>query len=132
MTTNHIISDFVARINNALQKDKKTVLVPRTNKIKNLLNVMEQEGFIVGYQDKVEDKKFNVFLKYFQDKPVINNFSSISKPSRRVYFSKKDIMQWKTQNSTFDLLIISTNKGVLTHQDSLSKGAGGEVLVSIN
>ena len=46
MTTNHIISDFVARINNALQKNKKTVLVPRTNKIKNLLNVMEQEGFI--------------------------------------------------------------------------------------
>ena len=106
MTTNHIISDFVARINNALQKNKKTVLVPKTNKIKNLLNVMEQEGFIVGYQDKVEDKKFNVFLKYFQDKPVINNFSSISKPSRRVYFSKKDIRNGKPKNSTLTFLFI--------------------------
>lgn len=71
-------------------------------------------------------------MKYFQDKSVINTFRIVSKPSRKVYFSKEDILQWKTQNNTFDLLILSTNKGVLTHQKALIQKTGGEVLVSIN
>lgn len=131
MTTNYIISDFVTRINNALKKNKKFVIVPKANIIKRLLNVMENEGFIVGYKIYNEND-LKVYLKYFQNKPVINNFNSISKPSRRVYFNKENIIQWKNQNNSFDLLILSTNKGVLTHQEALLKQAGGEVLVSLN
>ena len=131
MTTNHIISDFVTRINNALSRNKQSVLVPKTNTISRVLTVMEQEGFIIGY--KMENTNYiEVFLKYFQDKPVINNFSSVSTPSRRVYLNKENIIHWKNQNNCFDLLILSTNKGVLTHQDALLKKAGGEVLVSLN
>ena len=131
MTTNHIISDFVTRINNALSRNKQSVLVPKTNTISRVLTVMEQEGFIIGY--KMENINYiEVFLKYFQDKPVINNFNSVSTPSRRVYLNKENIIHWKNQNNCFDLLILSTNKGVLTHQDALLKKAGGEVLVSLN
>jgi len=131
MTTNHIISDFVTRINNALDRNKQSVLVPKTNLISKLLTVMETEGFIIGYRKK-DLNCLEVFLKYFQDKPVINNFSSVSTPSRRVYLNKENIIHWKNQNNSFDLLILSTNKGVLTHQDALLKKAGGEVLVSLN
>ena len=133
MTVNHTISDFVARINNAINKNKKDTFVNNTKTIRNLLDVLENEGFIVGYQTTSPKKdKINVLLKYFQGKSVINNFRVVSKPSRRVYLNKENIIQWKTQNNTFDLLILSTNKGVLTHQESLVKKTGGEVLVSIN
>jgi small subunit ribosomal protein S8 len=92
---------------------------------------MEKEGFIIGHRIK-NLKYLEVFLKYFQNKPVINNFNSISTPSRRVYLNKDNLIHWKKQNNSFDLLILSTNKGVLTHQDALLKRAGGEVLVSLN
>jgi small subunit ribosomal protein S8 len=131
MTTNHIISDFVTRINNALDRNKQSVLVPKTNIISKILIVMEKEGFIIGHRIK-NLKYLEVFLKYFQNKPVINNFNSISTPSRRVYLNKDNLIHWKNQNNSFDLLILSTNKGVLTHQDALLKRAGGEVLVSLN
>ena len=131
MTTNHIISDFVTRINNALRKNKRSVLVTKANIITKIVTVMEKEGFIIGYKIK-DQRSLEVFLKYFHDKPVINNFSSISRPSRRVYLNKENIIHWKNPNNSFDLLILSTNKGVLTHQDALLKQTGGEVLVSLN
>jgi len=133
MTVNHTISDFVARINNAINKNKKDTFVNNTRTIKDLLDVLEKEGFIVGYQTTgPKENKINVLLKYFQGKSVINTFRVVSKPSRRVYLNKENIIQWKTQNNTFDLLILSTNKGVLTHQESLIQRTGGEVLVYIN
>ena len=133
MAINHTISDFVARINNALGKNRKVALVPNTNTIRSLLDILESEGFIIGYQlEGPKSNNLKILLKYFQDKSVINTFRIVSKPSRKVYFSKEDILQWKTQNNTFDLLILSTNKGVLTHQKALIQKTGGEVLVSIN
>ena len=43
MNANHTISDLIARINNALAKNKKSVTVPNTNIIRSLLNILEKQ-----------------------------------------------------------------------------------------
>ena len=47
-------------------------------------------------------------------------------------FSKEEIIQWKNQNNKFDVLLISTNQGILTHQEALNLNIGGEVMISIS
>ena len=71
-------------------------------------------------------------LKYYKNNSVVNSLKVISKPSKRIYFSKEEIIQWKNQNNKFDVLLISTNRGILTHQEALNLNLGGEILISIS
>jgi len=131
MITNHRISDLTARINNAINKNKYDLLVPNTKITRKILDVLEEEGFIRGYQLK-DYNSLIINLKYYKNKSVINSLSVVSKPSKRVYFSKEEIIQWKNENNKFSLLLISTNMGIFTHQEALNWKIGGEVLISIS
>jgi small subunit ribosomal protein S8 len=131
MITNHRISDLTARINNAVSKNKYDLLVPNTKITRKILDVLEEEGFIRGYQLK-DFNSLIINLKYYKNKSVINSLSVVSKPSKRVYFSKEEIIQWKNENNKFSLLLISTNMGIFTHKDDLNWKIGGEVLISIS
>ena len=131
MITNHRISDLTARINNAVSKNKYDLLVPNTKITRKILDVLEEEGFIRGYQLK-DFNSLIINLKYYKNKSVINSLSVVSKPSKRVYFSKEEIIQWKNENNKFSLLLISTNMGIFTHQEALNWKIGGEVLISIS
>ena len=131
MITNHRISDLTARINNAINKNKYDLLVPNTKITRKILDVLEEEGFIRGYQLK-DYNSLIINLKYYKNKSVINSLNVVSKPSKRVYFSKEEIIQWKSENNKFSLLLISTNMGIFTHQEALNWKIGGEVLISIS
>ena len=131
MITNHRISDLVARLNNAITRKKADLLVPNTKVTKNILNVLEDQGFIRGYQLN-SDNSLIINLKYYKNNSVVNSLKVISKPSKRIYFSKEEIIQWKNQNNKFDVLLISTNRGILTHQEALNLNLGGEILISIS
>ena len=130
MITNHRISDLTARINNAINKNKYDLLVPNTKITRKILDVLEEEGFIRGYQLK-DYNSLIINLKYYKNKSVINSLNVVSKPSKRVYFSKEEIIQWKNENNKFSLLLISTNMRIFTHQEALNWKIGGEVLISI-
>ena len=54
---------------------------------------------------------------------MINRVISISKPSKRMYFSTKDI--WKIESSV-GLFIITTNKGVLSLTKCRQQNIGGQ------
>jgi small subunit ribosomal protein S8 len=131
MITNHRISDLVARLNNAITRKKADLLVPNTKVTKNILNVLEDQGFIRGYQLK-SNNSLIINLKYYKNNSVVNSLKVVSKPSKRIYFSKEEIIQWKNQNNKFDVLLISTNRGILTHQEALNLNLGGEILISIS
>lgn len=131
MITNHRISDLTARINNAINKNKYDLLVPNTKITRKILDVLEEEGFIRGYQLK-DYNSLIINLKYYKNKSVINSLNVVSKPSKRVYFSKEEIIQWKNENNKFNVLLISTNMGIFTHQEALNWKIGGEVLISIS
>ena len=70
-----------------------------------------------------------IFLKYANNKPVINNIKTISKPGRRIYYSIKQI---RKIDSNKNFIIISTNKGVITDKTARTAGIGGEVVCTVS
>lgn len=65
------------------------------------------------------------------NKPVLRKIQNISKPSRRVYMNIYQLKSYKYKNKT-SILILSTTLGLLSIDESIHYGMGGEVIVKIN
>ena len=107
----------------------KPVSVLKSKQVLSIINVLEEEGFIKGYTEN--RYTLDVWLKYVEGVSVIQNIKVISKPSKRVYFSIPDLIDWRNKTNTFDILILSTTQGILTDEVALEKRVGGEILCII-
>ena len=102
----------------------------RKNICESFLKIMWDEGFILGYEiDSDNSGKLKIFLKYKNEKPVINNIKLISKASRRVYWPINQI--WKLDSSKI-FIIISTNQGLKSIVNCKKLKIGGEPCIAIN
>ena len=129
MTINYLSADMFTRIRNGQQNKLKEVKLKRSKLCTNILDTFIKEGIIRGYKHNIEDPHhIKVYLKYYKGLPVIKSIVTVSKPSKRVYFSVMDI--WKV-NSGFGLLILSTTKGILSDTEARKLNVGGEVLCKI-
>ncbi len=129
MNVNHLISDTIVRIKNGFIGHKNSVSVLKSKQVLSIINILEEEGFIKGH---TEDKyTINIWLKYVEGASVIQNIKVVSKPSKRVYFSIPDLIDWRNKTNTFDMLILSTTQGIFTDEVALKKGIGGEILCII-
>jgi small subunit ribosomal protein S8 len=110
---------------------RRNVIFQRRKKIcEEFLKILWAEGFILGYKiDKKNENQVKIFLKYTNNKPVIRSIKFLSKPSRRLYQSAKQI--WKI-NSNKSFIIFSTNQGLKAVTDCKKLGIGGEPFVAIN
>ena len=118
-------------IKNSQKSKKISVIVYRKNLCESFLKLLWDEGFIVGYKVVSSDKtKLEIFLKYSNTgNPIINSIKFVSKPSRRIYFSIKQI--WKLDSSkTF--IIFSTSHGLMSINDCKKNKIGGEPLIILN
>lgn len=118
-----------SNIKNAQQVKKPFVIQKRKKFCESILKVLWEEGFINGYKIKgSETDKLIIFLKYHNNNcPAIKALKTISKPSRRVYYSAKQL--WKLPS--IPTIIISTNKGVKSIIDCKKLNLGGEAILSI-
>jgi small subunit ribosomal protein S8 len=113
------------------QLAKRNFIFNNRKKIcESFLQILWNEGFILGYKiDSKNDNTIKIFLKYKDGKPVINSIKFISKPSRRVYYSIKQI--WKIDSSK-SFIIFSTNKGLKSITECKKLKIGGEPCIIIN
>jgi len=69
-------------------------------------------------------------LKYDGNKkPVIREINRISKPGRRVYVPKEEVVPVK---SNMGISIISTSKGIMTNKKAVKLNIGGEVICTVS
>ena len=68
-----------------------------------------------------------IYLYYYKNKPTCSNFTLLSKPSKKFYISHKAMRLLKKRSGS-SIFIISTPRGVLSHQDAILKKTGGIVL----
>ena len=133
MTISDPVGDMFARIRNAQQRSHPHVMVPSSKFKKFVLDAMEREGFITGYEIvKNEDTSYDhlkVNLKYVHGNPVINEISRVSKPGRRIY-TRFDSLP-RVQNG-LGVAIISTSYGILTDNEAREKKVGGEIICNIS
>lgn len=125
------IADLLIRLANGARRRHEVVHVPASRLKRQLLEILQREGYILGVEDVSNDghPAFKVGLRYVnEDQPMITGTKRISKPGRRVYVGTSDIP--KVRNG-IGLAIISTSKGLMTDSESRRAGMGGEVLCSV-
>ena len=122
--------NMFANIKNGQLTKRSFIYQTRKKICESFLKILWQEGFILGYNiDSKDPNLLKIFLKYNNGRPAINSLKVISKPSRRIYFSSKQI--WKIDSSK-SFIIFSTSKGLKTILDCKKLKIGGEPVIVIS
>lgn len=122
--------NFVSIINNGQLSKKLTVKFKKKKSCERLLNILWDEGYILGYKTlKNNSSIIVVYLKYNNNLPSISKIRIISKSSLRVYYSIKQL--WKLKENQ-GLIILSTTKGLLSVNSCKKFGIGGEPILIVN
>jgi len=121
------IADMLTRIRNGQRANKVSVSFSASNKKSSILEVLNSEGYISGYETAEVDGKpvTSVTLKYFQGSPVISTLKRISRPGLRIFKSKDNLPDVM---SGLGVAIVSTSKGVMSGRSAKAEGHGGEVI----
>lgn len=126
---NNHICNMIATINNGQLAKKAFVLQTHKKACEGILNVLWDEGFILGYKiSKNNLKTIKIFLKYKNGFPVISLMKVLSKPSLRIYYSVKQL--WKLDSSK-GIIILSTSKGFMSNNDCKNFFLGGEPIILV-
>ncbi len=129
MSSNDTIADMLTRIRNACMVRHTSTKVPSTKMTRNIAKVLQDEGFISGYEESGEgiEKHLVLTLKYKgrTRQPVIKTLKRVSKPGLRVYSNRKELPRVL---GGIGIAIISTSHGIMTDRDARNQGIGGEVL----
>ena len=131
MSMNDPLGDMLTRIRNAQMRRKNKVSTPGSSLRKNVLDVLESEGYIRGYSTTEFGNgrtEFEIELKYHDNEPVIRTIQRVSKPGRRVYSAVDAIP--RVANG-LGISIVSTPKGVMADHSAREANVGGEVLCTV-
>ena len=131
MSVNDPLGDMLTRIRNAQLRKKGKVTTPGSRLRANVLDVLEQEGFIRGYSTTDHGNgrtEFDIELKYFDNAPVIKLIERVSRPGRRVYAAVDALP--RVANG-LGITIVSTPKGVMADHAARDNNVGGEVLCKV-
>lgn len=121
------ISDFLIQIKNGYRAGKSSVVVPYSTIKEKIAKLLEAKQYVSSSEKKGRKiKKFlEVELRYNDKIPALTEVRRVSKLSRRIYVSKDKI---KPVRQGFGFAIISTSKGLMTGEEALKAGLGGEVI----
>lgn len=126
----NLVSNMISIIKVGSIAKHLVVTVQNSKLCINILNVLYRLGYIRGFA--IENKKYiKVFLKYTDNKPVIRNINVISTPGRRIY-TRYEGLRLDLRKKSSGFYIISTNRGLLTDEESIIFGRGGEVLLKVS
>ena len=121
-----MIINFINQIKNGYSQKFSKIIIHNFKIIKFILLILFKFGYIQGFSI-MNKTKLCVFLK--TTNKTILYFKYVSKLSKRVYFTckyLKYLMQYQKYNSF--IWIISTSKGIMSHDQALLNNLGGEIL----
>lgn len=124
------IADMLTCIRNNQSANKSIVNIIYSKIKLAITKVLQEEGFIKEYviEGKIKST-IKLELKYFKNKPVIENIQRISTPGLRIYKSTDKLP--KVMNG-LGIAVISTSKGVMTDRNARKQGIGGEVICYVS
>ncbi|MEE4314324.1 MAG: 30S ribosomal protein S8 [Desulfofustis sp.] len=131
MSMSDPLADMLTRIRNAVMVKYDTVRMPKSNIKVNVAKVLEDEGYIAGYQvsDEGPQGTLTINLKYGPNgEPVITGLKRVSKPGLRQYAKAGDV---PTVMNGLGVAIVSTSKGIITDRAARKLNTGGEILCQV-
>lgn len=130
MSMQDTVADMLTRIRNAQLAAKKNVAMPSSKLKLALAKVLQDEGYVGDFAVAAEGGKpvLNIDLKYYEGKAVIEQIKRVSRPGLRVYRGKDELPLVK---NGLGILIVSTNKGIMTDRAARKAGVGGEIICQV-
>lgn len=129
MSLNDPLADALSHIKNTERVGKmECTIKPASTLIGNVLGVMKEGGYIDEFEF-VEDGKAGLFKVKLRGK--INDCNAI-KP--RFSVRVKEYEDWEKRllpARDFGLLILTTSKGVMSHEKAIENGVGGQLLAFV-
>jgi small subunit ribosomal protein S8 len=125
------LGDMLTRIRNGQRAYKAVIQSPASRIRANVLEVLQREGYIRGYQrEEVRHgvSELKIELKYVDGEPVIREITRVSKPGRRIYSKIADLP--RVYNG-LGIAILSTPRGVMSDNEARAANVGGEVLCRV-
>jgi len=129
MTMQDPVADMLTRVRNAQTAKLTSTAMPSSGTKIAIAKVLKDEGYIAEYSVNEDGHpELTIELKYFEGRPVIEEIKRVSRPGLRQYIGKDDI---PTVKGGLGIVIMSTNKGVMSDRAAREAGVGGEVLCSV-
>lgn len=125
------ISDFLARIRNAIIGRKVLVTVPSSNLKVKLAEILKSEGYIRQFELKPDDRQgiLEVELKYDREnKCAIEGMQRVSRPGQRRYAKAAEVP--KVRNG-LGIAVMTTSQGLMTDREARKRTLGGEVICAV-
>lgn len=118
-----IVADGLNMIRNAKKTHKENVKIKRiSNALVEVLKIMKQEGAIKKYKIDSKEKSLSVTIGDLNECKAIKPRFSCNKNQiekyRRRYLPARNI----------GIMIISTNKGMMTHKEAQEEEIGGSLI----
>ena len=130
MTMTDPIADMLTRIRNANVVQQDEVRMPCSKLKEALAVILQQEGYIEGYDVAQEESRpgrtLTIHMKYTPDRArTISGLKRVSKPGLRVY-TKADRVPRVLGG--LGVAVLSTSQGLMTDREARRRKMGGEVL----
>ena len=124
------IANYLTALRNAIGARKKVVTIPASKIKTEITRVLFEQGYILSYKVVESEGKSTLMiaLKYNNKRSVIEKLIRVSKPGLRKYTS---MLQMPKVRSGLGLVVVSTNKGVMTDKEAIAAQVGGELLCYI-
>lgn len=124
------IADLLTRIRNGYHGQLTHVNIPHSTIKIEILKILQEEGYISGFETTHESKfpMIRIELRYDKRKPVLQHLRRVSKPGLRVYKASSELRPIRSGLAT---QVISTNQGVMTDREARKRKIGGEVICEV-
>lgn len=124
------IADMLTRIRNAGAARLRRVDMPVSKLKTEIARILKENHFIQDYKvlDDGRHGVLRIYLKYYQERPVIRNIQRVSRPGLRRYAGVAELPRVR---NGLGMAIISTSKGVLSDREARAQNVGGEILALV-
>ena len=126
MSMNDTLAAAMSKIMNAERNAKKEILIfPASSILKNVLTVLQQEGYVGAFEEKLDERGNYLQLNLLGK---INKCNSI-KPRMAVKVADMARIEKRfLPAKNFGVLILSTPKGIITNEQAKQQNTGGKLL----
>ena len=124
------IADMLTRIRNAQMARHRRVDMPKSKLKVEIARHLKDNHYIHDFKilEDGQHPVLRLYLKYFQDKPVIRELRRVSKPGLRQYVGVEEIPRVR---NGLGMALLSTSRGVMTDRQARAAKVGGELLAIV-
>lgn len=121
------IANVLTKIRNATRAGHRYVDVPESNMVKDIVEILKQQGFVEHILVNKEERVMRLFLTFSKSsrKPLIQGIRRVSKPGLRRYVKSSQIPRVR---NGLGVVVLSTSRGVMDGKTASQGKVGGEVI----